>query len=117
MCACCVGAGVLEQVNGTITGLHRVTPENNRGTPWVLLYCDVEWAEVLEMPATTYEECEAKRKVARGSEQLLTGWVPGGGSNGALWKSPTGFDIQYAYSASIATRCHCAPYRDPVGRR
>ena len=82
------------QVNGTITGLDLGLEDKKkvaRGTPWILLYCDVEWADVLEMPATTYEECEAKRKVARDGEQLKTGWTPKG-STGALWKELTGFD-------------------------
>jgi hypothetical protein len=82
------------QVNGTITGLDRVTEKNTAGTPWLLLYCDVEWAEVLEMPATTYTECEERRAKARVGEKLLTGWAPGGGSTGVFWKSPTGFDMQ-----------------------
>ncbi len=94
VCACCVGSVDHAQVNGTITGLDRVTEENTKGTPWLLLYCDVEWADVLEMPVTTYEECEAKRKVAREGEKLLTGWVPTGGSTGVYWKDPTGFDMQ-----------------------
>ena len=61
-----------------------------KGSPWVLLYCDVEWADVQDMPAATYEECEAKRKAAREGKELVQ--VVRDGEN--VWHQETGFDMK-----------------------
>lgn len=50
------------------------------------------------MPATTFEECEAKRKVAREGRELPTGWTPAG-TKGGGWSEITGFEMKCVSSA------------------
>ena len=47
------------------------------GMPHLLLYCDVEWMDALDMPHSDYDECVAKSNVAREKRALAPeGVVP-----------------------------------------
>ena len=86
------------QVNGTVTGLALDSANKAlvKGEPHMLLYCDVEWAEALDMPATTYEECEEKKGKARERLELPVGWrgAGAGAVQGAGYSEETGFEFK-----------------------